>query len=185
MDVCHPIIHRTRLRKRHLLKFVVTACLLQSLTPAALILYDSQLPRFVIGLSCLVFFAHTIFVYVKIARTIQIKVRAGENQQDADGKRKPAQYLREIKATKTCFLVAPCCVVCKVVPAVNTFSNVVRIKSIIETMLLRRGYAVLLFLNSSLNSFILFWKNKKLSECIPKNCLNVVKISGLNVVHPS
>ena len=160
MGVCHPIIHRTQLRKGHLLKFVVVVCLLQGCAPASM-LYNNQIPRFVIGFFCLLFLAHTVFVYVKIVRAIQLKARARENQQGAKGKRKLVQYLQEIKATKTCFLIVICCILCYL-PAAIAFSNALKIDSIIKTLLLRRGCVVLLSLKSSLNSIILFWKNKKM-----------------------
>ena len=160
MGICHPIFHRTKIKKRHLLHYVVAVCILQTLTLSSTFYY-SQVTRSVIGLFCLAFLAHTVYVYVRIARAIQIKVRVNENQHGRNQRRKLMQYLSEIKATKTCFLVVICCVLCNL-PAIVTFSALVEVKSSFETLLLRKCFTVLIILNSSLNSLILFWRNKKL-----------------------
>ena len=159
-SICHPIFHRTKIKKRHLLNYVVAVCTLQSLTLSSTFYY-SRVMRSVLGVFCLTFLAHTVFSYAKIARAIQIKVRVNENRRVGSERRKLMQYLSEIKAAKTCFLLVICCILCNL-PAIVTFSFLVEVKSSFETLLLRKCFTVLVILNSSLNSLILFWRNKKL-----------------------
>lgn len=81
------------------------------------------------------------------------------------------QYLSEIKAAITCFLIVICCILCNL-PVVITVSGMVEIKFSLRTLLLRKCFTLLIMLNSSLNSVILFWRNKKLKiyAKTPLNC---------------
>ena len=168
MSICHPIFHRMRVKKRHLLNYVVAVCTLQLLGLSSTF-FHNKISRPILGLFCLAFLTHTIFVYVKISRAIQIKVRANENQRGGNHRRKLMQYLSEIKATKTCFLVVICCILCNL-PVIVTFSEVVEIESSFKTVLLRRCLIVLVLLNSSLNSIILFWRDKKFRIYAKTSC---------------
>lgn len=160
MGICHPIIHRTRLTKRQLMKYVIIVWTVQTLAKGLAIFYGNT-TRFVLGVISLAFLAHTTFVYASIGHVIQIKFRANRNQRGVVERNKLMQYLGEIKAAKTCFLIVMCCIVCNL-PAIITFSGMFSIKSVFTTTLLRRYFVVLVSLNSSLNSVILFWKNKRL-----------------------
>ena len=160
MGICQPIFHRTRVKKSHLLKYVVVVCSLQSLA-IGLSLYYDDIIRFINGFSSIAFLGHTIFVYVKISRAVQINARVKQSQQDTNMQRKLVQYLREIKAAKTCFFIVICYISCNL-PAVITFSGRVQMNSSFKTILLKKCFTLLIMLNSSLNSVILFWRNKKL-----------------------
>ena len=160
MGICQPIFHRTRVKKSHLLKYVVVVCSLQSLA-IGLSLYYGDIIRFINGFSSISFLGHTIFVYVKISRAVQIRVRVKEIQQGTNVRRKLVQYLREIKETKTCFLIVACCILCNL-PAIILFSGWAEMNSIFKTLLLKKCSTLLIMLNSSLNSVILFWRNQKL-----------------------
>ena len=160
MGICHPIFHRTRVKKRHLLNYVVAVCTLLLLGFCSSFFYV-KISRPILSLLSLAFLAHTIFVYVKIARAIQTKVRVNENQRGKNQRRKLIQYFSEIKAAKTCFFIVICCIFCNL-PITVTFGDVVEVNVSFETVLLRKCLIVLVMLNSSLNSVILFWRDKKL-----------------------
>ena len=160
LGICHPIFHRTKVKKCHFLYYVLAVSTLQILFFCSSFVYV-KIIRPVVGVSCLAFVIHTIFVYAKIARAIQIKFRAKQNQRVGNERRKLIQYLSEIKAAKTCLLVVICCIVCNV-PSIVMFSEMVRIELNFQTVLLKRCFIVLVLLNSSLNSMILFWRDKKL-----------------------
>ena len=127
MGICHPIFHRTRVKKSHLLKYVVVVCNLQSLA-IGLSLYYGDIMRFINGFSSITFLGHTTFVYAKISRAVQIKFRVKESQQGTNVRRNLVQYLREIKKTKTCFLIVACCILCNL-PAIITFSGMAEMNS--------------------------------------------------------
>ena len=160
MGICQPIFHRTRVQKSHLLKYVVVVCSLQSLA-IGLSLYYGDIMRFINGFSSITFLGHTTFVYAKISRAVQIKFRVKESQQGINVRHNLVQYLREIKKTKTCFLIVACCILCNL-PAIITFSGMAEMNSRFKTLLLKKCFTLLVMLNSSLNSVILFWRNKKL-----------------------
>ena len=71
------------------------------------------------------------------------------------------RYLRNIKATKTCFIIVLCCIACNL-PGILTFSGMISMKFVAEAVILRRCFYVLIMFNSSLNSILLFWRDKKL-----------------------
>ena len=171
MGICHTMFHRTQVRKSHLLKYVVVVCLLQSLALGFSFYNYQHITRLVLGFSCFAFLAHTIFVYAKIARAIQIKVCVQENGQGSSKRRKLMQYLSEIKAAKTCFFIVTCCILCNL-PVIITVTDMVGNKFTFKTLLLRKCFTILFMLNSSLNSVILFWRNKKLRiyAKTPINC---------------
>ena len=74
MGICHPLTHRTQMTKRRILKNTIIVCFLQTLVFGLRYVYTCIL-RFLIGSTCLAFLGHTVFVYAKIARIVQIKVR--------------------------------------------------------------------------------------------------------------
>ena len=160
MGICHPIFHRTRVKKRYLLNYVISMSTLQSLAVGSTF-YHSQTTRSVIGFCCILFLAHTIFVYTKIARAIQIKVRINQNQQGTNTRSKSMQYLREIKAAKSCFFIVICSIMCNL-PSIVIVSEFISIESVSTVVNLTRWFMALVMLNSSLNSVILFWRDKKL-----------------------
>ena len=160
MGICQPIFHRTRVKKSHLLKYVVVVCSLQSLA-IGLSLYYDDIMRVINGFSCITFLGHTIFVYAKISRAVRTKVRVKESQQGTSVRRKLVQYLHEIKKTKTCFLIVACCILCNL-PAIILFTGWVEMNLSFKTLLLKKCFTLLVMLNSTLNSVILFWRNKKL-----------------------
>ena len=75
MGICHPTYHRCRMKKRHLLIYVVAMFTLEILAVGSNIYYKGKITRYVLGLPCIAFLAHTIFVYAKAARIIPIKSR--------------------------------------------------------------------------------------------------------------
>ena len=160
MGICHPIIHRTRISKRQLMKYLIGVWTVETLAKGLAIFYGN-ITRFVLGVVSLAFLAHTIFVYARIGHAIQNKFRANKKQRGAEERNKLMQYLSEIKAAKVCFLIVICCIICNL-PAIITFSGMISIGSIFTNTILRRYFVVLVSLNSSLNSVILFWKNKRL-----------------------
>lgn len=160
MGICHPMVHRARLTRRQLMKYVISVWTVQTLATGLAIFY-SNTTRFVLGVVSLAFFGHTIFVYSRIGQAIQIKVREKIIQRVAPERNKLMQYLSEIKATKTCFLIVICSIVCNL-PAIVTFSDMISIKSLFTGTILRRYFVALVMLNANLNSVILFWKTKRL-----------------------
>ena len=161
MGICHPVYHRCRMKKSHLLNYVVAMFALEILVVSSNIYLKGKVTRYVMGLLCIAFLAHTIFVYGKAARVIQIKFRVSANQRGSNGRSKSMQYFREIKATKSCFLVVICCIICNL-PVILTVSKIINIDSVSTNAILSRWFIALAMLNSSLNSIILFWKNKRL-----------------------
>ena len=140
-----------------LMKYIISV---QTLAKGSAIFYGS-ITRFVLRVVSLSFLAHTILVYARIGHVIQIKVRAKRNQRGADERMKLLQYLSEIKAAKTGFLIAICWIVCNL-PIIITFSGMLSIKSFFTDTILRRYFVALASLNSILNPVILFWNNKRL-----------------------
>ena len=160
MGVCYPIIHRSKMQKSKLMKYVIAVCGLQMLLLGSTLLYN-RIMRILLGLICVAFFVHTIFVYSKIARTVQMKVRTIRDKRNPEERSRLKQYLGEVKAAKTCFLVIFCSIVCGL-PVLLASSGAFDFKSLFTEVILKRYFNVLVMLNSSLNSVILFWRNKKL-----------------------
>ena len=161
MGICHPTYHRCRMKKRHLLIYVVAMFTLEILAVGSNIYYKGKITRYVIGLPCIAFLAPTIFVYAKAAHIIQIKFRVSENQRGSNGRNKSMQYFSEIKATKSCFMIVICCIICNL-PVILTDSKIISIDSVFTNAILSRWLIALAMLNTSLNSIILFWRNKRL-----------------------
>ena len=159
MVICHPLLHRTRVTKKRLCKCFIVVFSLQTLALGFTVYFI--LSRLLFGFVCLVFLAHTVFTYTKIARAIQNKIRHSRLAQNAEGRSKIKQYLTEIKATKTCFLIVVCCIGCYL-PSVLLLSGMISPKNFFVKVILIRSFGVITMLNSTLNSLILFWRNKKL-----------------------
>ena len=160
MGICYPLVHRARMTKRFLLKYVAVGATLQTLG-LSLTLYYNHISYIVLGSSSLIFLAHTIFVYIRIGCVILSKAQVNENRRTASERSKLMRYLSDIKATKTCFIIVFCCIACNL-PGILTFSGMISMKSIAEAVILRRCFYVLIMFNSSLNSILLFWRDKKL-----------------------
>ena len=88
MGICHPAYHQCRMKKRHLLNYVVAMFTLGILAVGSNIYHKGKITRYVMGLLCIAFLAHTIFVYAKAARIIEIKFRVSENQRGSNGRSK-------------------------------------------------------------------------------------------------
>ena len=148
--------------KTSLLNYVVAMFTLGILAVGSNIYHKGKITRYVMGLLCIAFLAHTIFVYGKAARVIQIKFRVSENQRGSNGRSKSMQYFSEIKATKSCFIIVICCIICNLpVILTCTVSKIINIDSVSTNAILSRWLIALAILKTSLNSIILFCMNKR------------------------
>ena len=169
MGICHPFLHRTQVTKKKLFKYVIVAFTWQILAVGLTVSFPGVM-RPLLAFVCLVFFVHTAFVYINIARAIRVKVSPNSNVQNIEERSKLKQYLLGIKGAKTCFLIIICCIGCYL-PSVLLLSGMISPKTIFVKVILIRSFGVLTMLNSTLNSVILFWRDKKLrinAKSLPK-----------------
>ena len=183
--VVHPLIHRTKLTKvklSQLLLFIWSSCGIVSL-PAYF--DDNPVPKFAhISIAFLILI--TVCSYTKIAYVvIRSKIRRErltENQQNAEGgdnqpmrktREEILHFLKELKMTKSCFLIVFCYLLCYT-PIFFLFA-VLRTKLSPFTKFYVRPWCLLfVMLNSTLNS-IFFWRSASLrSEA--KNVLKIIKV---------
>ncbi len=173
-------IHRNLVTNERLLTYVVAACTIQTII-YALNLTHSEIVRPVIITATILFILITVFVYLKIF----LRIRAATNrsgmisvEENLEGRMNPsrskdskklsedrsrkANFLKELKAAKSSFLVVICCLVCYV-PATLSFGPLNQ-KSSFEAIAVKVWFVVLAMLNSSLNSVIYFWLNNKLRK---------------------
>ena len=180
MAILHPLVHRNLVTNERLLTYVVAACTIQTII-YALNLTHSEIVRPVIITATILFILITVFVYLKIF----LRIRAATNrsgmisvEENLEGRMNPsrsndskklsedrsrkANFLKELKAAKSSFLVVICCLVCYV-PATLSFGPLNQ-KSSFEAIAVKVWFVVLAMLNSSLNSVIYFWLNNKLRK---------------------
>ncbi len=180
MGVLHPFVHRNLVTNETLLTYVVAACTIQTIF-YAFSLTHNEIVRPVMITTTILFILMTVFVYLKIFLRIRATKRSGvisveENlgegrntsrnsvsKKPSEDRSRKANFLKELKAAKSSFLVVICFLVC-CVPATLSFGPL-NLKSSFEAIALKVWFVVLLaMLNSSLNSVIYFWSNNMLRK---------------------
>ncbi len=191
MGVLHPFVHRHLVTNERLLAYVVTACTIQTIIHAFSLTHN-EIARPIMIATAILFISITVFVYLKIFLKIRETNRVGMDLVAANGgssktnpprsnvaaslsktRSEKANFLKELKAAKSSFLVVICCLVC-CVPGTLSFGPL-NLKSSFEAIALKIGFAVLAMLNSSLNNVIYFWCNNALRKHGKEVVRNILK----------
>ena len=119
MGVVYPLVHRSKVTKRKLLKYVIYVSLFYLITLAISFFYNA-----VFGISAsliiVTFLSMTVFVYIRIflaaskpkPATISDSDVANESSRGMSGEKTWRAFSKQIKLAKLCFLVVVCMFVC-------------------------------------------------------------------------
>ena len=119
MGVVYPLVHRSKLRKRKLLKYVIYVSLFYLITLAISFFYNA-----VFGISAsliiVTFLSMTVFVYIRIFlaaskrkhATISDSDVANDSSRGMSGQKTQRAFSKQIKVAKSRFLVVVCMFVC-------------------------------------------------------------------------
>ena len=182
IGVIHPMYHRSQLKKGTLFKFVMLFWMATGIALALSFIYGYIILARFTTVMCSGFILFTLFAYTRIG----IKVIASERQRQilspssgndqCQTRKKHANFLKEIKLAKSCFMIVICYVLCST--PVIVFMEILR-KSLPDSyMIITIAWCVnFVLLNSSLNSVIFFWRSRELRKetiCLLKkmNILN-------------
>ena len=182
IGVIHPMYHRSQLKKGTLFKFVMLFWMATGIALALSFIYGYIILARFTTVMCSGFILFTLFAYTRIG----IKVIASERQRQilspssgndqCQTRKKHANFLKEIKLAKSCFMIVICYVLCST--PVIVFMEILR-KSLPDSyMIIAIAWCVnFVLLNSSLNSVIFFWRSRELRKetiCLLKkmNILN-------------
>ena len=182
IGVIHPMYHRSQLKKRTLFKFIMLFWTATGIALALSFIYGYIILARFTTVMCSGFILFTLFAYTRIG----IKVIASERQRQilspssgndqCQTRKKHANFLKEIKLAKSCFMIVICYVLCST--PVIVFMEILR-KSLPDSyMIIAIAWCVnFVLLNSSLNSVIFFWRSRELRKetiCLLKkmNILN-------------
>ena len=172
MGIFHPLIHRTKVTKRRLLKSIIF------LSPVAFILniasnmFAKGEYNIIGDLITLIFVAFTAFVYTRIfafARKrfrVSKRARDGEAKPTSSEKKENRKFLQETKLAKSCFLVVACSMICYFP---TSFTFLYDDMDIFTMNVFLAFLLTIVLLNSSLNSIIFFWRNPILRRNVKSN----------------
>ena len=166
IGVVHPMYHRTMLQKRTLLKFLMLSWIVCTII-LGLSFYRYTILVGFTTVNVWVFMLSTLFAYTSIGIKVIISERQRKKLSPPSGndqhlrKEKLQGFLKELKFVKSCFMVVNCYVLC--------FTPVTIFLGVKHYGLSDSNFAIAVAwclnfaqLSGTLNSFIFFWRSKKL-----------------------
>ena len=160
MGVVHPLIHRTKVTKRKVLKYVISVGFLYLIT-----LTVSFVNYAVLAIStCLImviFLSTTLFVYIRVFFVASTSGTIRNSPQNLPDERTWRTFSKQVKLAKSCFLVVVCMFVCYTPLLLVKILNP---DNLIEKKVLLIWTGTIALMNQSLNSVIFFWKDKMLRK---------------------
>ena len=164
--IVHPIFHRTKVTKGHLLKCLIVMWLFTGALVVAFLFYPFDVLVKFLTVEMVLITAALVYIYSKIYFTSR---RSFENfrrtnrsnslsQDQGNSQSERKQHLRNIRLVKSCFIVVMCYCTC-FLPF--TILNASFLKNN-HGKLIRPWLLTLNLSNSTFNSLIFFWRNKLL-----------------------
>ena len=172
MGIFHPLIHRTKVTKRRLLKSIIFFSPVAFILNIASNMFAKGEYNIIGDLITLIFVAFTAYVYTRIFAFARKRLRVTKRARDGGAKptsserKEHRKLLQETKLATSCFLVVACSMICYF-PTGFTF-----LYDDMDIFTLNVFLAFLLtltLLNSSLNSIIFFWRNPILRRNVKSN----------------
>ncbi|CAB4007446.1 histamine H2 receptor-like [Paramuricea clavata] len=181
MGVLHPFVHRRVVTNERLLAYVIAVCTIQTVIYGFSVTHNKIMRPILVATTTLFIFT-TVFVYFKIFLSIRSRNRVGvilvgkniesdairlsrrdvSEKTSAENRSGKAEFLKELKAAKSSFLVVMCCLVCYV-PGTLSFGPLNLMSSFLAVAL-KVWFVLLAMLNSTMNSIIYFWMNNMLRK---------------------
>ena len=179
--VIHPLIHRTQVTKKKLLLLLVFIWTLSTISFVANVFINKSL-NYLITTTIVLLILLTMYAYTRIGfAVIQSKIRRERmlnanvsreetSNKNANEKRnKKVRFLRELKMSKSSFLIALCYLCCYMPTLI--FGTAKANLSTTVVALASPWCLLFVMLNSCLNSVIFFWRNASLR----KETMNVLR----------
>ena len=169
IGVIHPMYHHSKLKKRTLFKFIMLFWIATGIALALSFIYDYIILVRFATVMCSLIILFTMFAYTRIGIEVIASERKRENlspssgNDQCQGRKKHANFLKEIKLAKSCFMIVICYVLCST--PVIVFMEILR-KSLPDSyLIIAIAWCVnFVLLNSSLNSVIFFWRSRELRK---------------------
>ena len=168
MGVVHPLVHRTKMTKRKVLKYVISVSFLYLITLAVSFVNYTVL-AISTSLIMLIFLSTTLFVYIRIFFVASTRgtipnsdvSSSTDSSRNMSDERTRRTFSKQVKLAKSCFLVVVCMFVCYTPLLVVKILNP---DNLIERRVLLTWTGTIALMNRSLNSIIFFWKDKMLRK---------------------
>ncbi len=168
IGVVHPMYHRTKLQKHTLLKFLVLSWIVCTII-LGLSFYRYTILVGFTTVNFWVFMLSTLFAYTSIGIKVIVSERQRKILSPPSGndqylrRKEKASFLKEIKFAKSCFMVVNCYVLC--LTPVTIFFGVMQDTVSDSNFPIAIAWCLnLTLLHSILNSFIFFWRSRKLRK---------------------
>ena len=169
VGVIHPMYHRSQLKKSTLFKFIMLFWIAGGIAFALSFIYGYIIVVRLAAVICSGFILFTMFAYTRIGIEVTASERKRQNLSPSSAndqcqtRKKHANFLKEIKLAKSCFMIVICYVLCST--PVIAFMEMLRKSLSVGNLIIANAWCVnLLLLNSSLNSVIFFWRSRELRK---------------------
>ena len=168
--VVHPMYHRSQLKKRTLFKFIMLFWIASSIALALSFIYGYIILVRFTTVMCSGFILFTMFTYTRIgikviasARQRRQNLSPSSGNDQCQRRKKHANFVKEIKLAKSCFMIVICYFLCSTPMIV--FIGILGKSLSDRNLIIANAWCVNLYLlNSSLDSVIFFWRSRELRK---------------------
>ena len=170
MGVLHPVVHRTQITKKRLLRYLCFATLTIFTMMLMSVVYKTLYYVFASVNICISLMLIT-FIYTRIFLTARKRFRSENRpghdvvQLNSSEKKRKQQFMKEFKLAKSCFLLIVTFLLCFMPVFIISVLSVTIIPEMVPRFRLLQSWALTLALfNHSLNSVIFFWTRPMLKR---------------------
>ena len=164
MGVLYPFVHRVKVTKSRLLKYVISACSVQTLLYSFSFINGPKIKRSFLAGNSLLFLAFTVFAYTRIFLALiknkKILLQEGLNVTGRNDLTRKKRFMKELKAAKSCFLVVFTTFMLSF-PSLAMVSWI-KLENIFLDYTVRNFSFILIIFNFTVHPLIFFWLNKTL-----------------------
>lgn len=164
MGVLYPFVHRVKVTKARLLKYVISVCSAQTLFYTFSFINGAKITRpFFVG-NILLSLAFTLIVYARIfcvrIKNNRFPVQQAVNITERNNLTRKGRWMKELKIAKSCFLVVVTTFMFSL-PAI-TMVSWLSLENVFLDYTVRNFCYILTIFNFTANPLIYFWRNKAL-----------------------
>ena len=180
MGVRYPFVHRVKVTKARLLKYIVSVSLVQTLLYSFSFINGSKITRPFLAGNSLLFIAFNVFAYTRIFRARvknnKFPLQQAVNVSQRNDSKSKEMWIKELKIAKSCFLVAFTTFMLFFPSFAMLFW--IKLENVFLDYTLRNFCYILTIFNFTANPLIYFWRNKALRtegmKRVKKNLLNKI-----------
>ena len=177
LGIVHPLVHRNKMTRKRVLMYVMFDSVLVTIMYFVSFFLNELLASFGI-VAIFLYVSFIAFIYIRIYFAISSFSRTVHSELSQSERKKQREFLKDIKQTKTCFVVVACSLVCLLPTGILTRTSNFQSFNGAVVVIWAKTFALL---NPSLNSMVFFMRNRMLRNETKKTLTNIysyLKISG-------